>query len=82
MPTDSNSFSKSSLQGRDDLVDCQHMYSQQTHGVAITHLWTSPLVASSIMMTTSAVLATAMTCRPLPLPTRLYIVVTFHGSFL
>uniref|UniRef100_A0A6B0UF33 Putative secreted protein n=1 Tax=Ixodes ricinus TaxID=34613 RepID=A0A6B0UF33_IXORI len=31
-------------------------------------LWTSPLVASSIMTTKSAVLATAMTCRPLPLP--------------
>lgn len=31
-------------------------------------LCTSPLVASSIMMTTSAVRATAITCRPRPFP--------------
>lgn len=35
-----------------------------------TYLCTSPLVASSIMITTSAVLATAITCLPLPFPVK------------
>lgn len=39
-----------------------------THPAARTHRCTSPFVASSIIMTTSAVLATAITCRPLPFP--------------
>ena len=51
-----------------------HTFKQHSHSLSCRHrvvsyLCTSFFVASSIMSTTSAVLATAITCRPRPLPT-------------
>ena len=74
MPTASSSASRSEL--RRDTADCVRNTSLLLLLSVIVSIvrargayrWTSPLVASSIMTTMSAVRATAMTWRPRPRP--------------
>ena len=72
MPTSSSSFSSSALQKQPQKTktkQChQHWENFVKLGISWSHFWTSPLVASSIIMIMSAVFPTEITWRPRPLP--------------